>query len=175
MEYQANSLGMRDRERTRENTSGKPRAVVMGDSFVEGWGNEIGDRLTDHLETDFDREFLNFRHVRLFRDHPGVAAIQAPDQTVRPRRGAHRDSSAQRFPGQQRPPGQDRKTPPLPARDLPRLRTVLLPRQAPGPETAPRSASRASTSPCENGPPSTGSCASSAPTASATSSCSRAG
>ena len=60
VEYRSNSLGMRDRERTRENRNGKPRAVVMGDSFVEGWGNDIGDRLTDHLEADLNHEFLNF-------------------------------------------------------------------------------------------------------------------
>ena len=60
VEYEANSLGMRDRERTKENTDDKPRAVVLGDSFVEGWGNEIGERLTDHLEEDLGREFLNF-------------------------------------------------------------------------------------------------------------------
>ncbi|BDQ33189.1 SGNH/GDSL hydrolase family protein [Pseudodesulfovibrio portus] len=60
VEYRANSLGMRDRERTRENLSGKPRAVVLGDSFIEGWGNEIGERLTDNLEMDMGREFLNF-------------------------------------------------------------------------------------------------------------------
>jgi hypothetical protein len=60
VEYRANSLGMRDRERTRENLSGKPRAAVLGDSFIEGWGNEIGERLTDNLEMDMGREFLNF-------------------------------------------------------------------------------------------------------------------
>ncbi len=60
VEYKANELGMRDYERTKKNTKGAPRAVVMGDSFVEGWGNDIGERLTDHLEADFDREFLNF-------------------------------------------------------------------------------------------------------------------
>lgn len=58
VEYHANSLGMRDPERTKR--SDKPRAVVLGDSFVEGWGNEIGDRLTDHLELDLNKEMLNF-------------------------------------------------------------------------------------------------------------------
>lgn len=60
VEYRANSLGMRDYERTKKNTKDRPRAVVLGDSFMEGWGNDIGERVTDHLEMEFGREFLNF-------------------------------------------------------------------------------------------------------------------
>lgn len=57
--YQANSWGMRDRERTLE-SSGRRRMVVLGDSFTEGYGVESGKRFTDLLEKESGLEHLNF-------------------------------------------------------------------------------------------------------------------
>ena len=56
--YRSNSYGARDRERSRERSG--PRYVVLGDSFVEGWGVEEDQRLTNILERRTGREFLNF-------------------------------------------------------------------------------------------------------------------
>ncbi len=58
VEYQANSSGMRDKERALR--SDAPRVAVLGDSFVEGWGNASEDRLSDRLEAALGREVLNF-------------------------------------------------------------------------------------------------------------------
>ncbi|MBI5518755.1 MAG: SGNH/GDSL hydrolase family protein [Desulfovibrio sp.] len=58
VEYVANSLGMRDKERTLQ--SNASRVAVLGDSFIEGWGNKSEDRLTDRLEATIGREVLNF-------------------------------------------------------------------------------------------------------------------
>jgi GDSL-like Lipase/Acylhydrolase. len=58
VEYRSNSLGMRDVER--QKLSVPSRTVVLGDSFVEGWGVELGSRLSDLLERSTGREFLNF-------------------------------------------------------------------------------------------------------------------
>jgi hypothetical protein len=56
--YRANSYRARDKERTIH--SDHSRVVVLGDSFIEGWGVESQDRLTDLLEKDTGKEFLNF-------------------------------------------------------------------------------------------------------------------
>ncbi len=56
--YEANSLGMRDVER--QIKSDKKRVVVLGDSFIEGWGLELPDRLTNMFEVADGREYLNF-------------------------------------------------------------------------------------------------------------------
>lgn len=56
--YTSNSYGARDPERAR--TSAATRVVVLGDSFVEGWGMESGNRLTDLLERKSGIEHLNF-------------------------------------------------------------------------------------------------------------------
>lgn len=56
--YTTNSAGARDRERTPE--SAQPRVVVLGDSFVEGFGVEFGARLSDLLESATGVEHLNF-------------------------------------------------------------------------------------------------------------------
>jgi hypothetical protein len=53
----ANSYGARDRERSR---AGAERTVVLGDSFVEGFGVAEDRRLTNLLEKQTGREFLNF-------------------------------------------------------------------------------------------------------------------
>ena len=58
VQYSANSHGMRDVERTLK--SAEPRTVILGDSFIEGWGNELDERLSGLLETRLDSEVLNF-------------------------------------------------------------------------------------------------------------------
>ncbi len=57
--YRANAQGMRDRERLPA-SPGKPRVVVLGDSFMEGWGVATEDRLSDRLERATGFEHLNF-------------------------------------------------------------------------------------------------------------------
>ena len=56
--YTSNAYGMRDKERTMD--AGQPRVVVLGDSFIEGWGNASEDRLSNRLEAATGREVLNF-------------------------------------------------------------------------------------------------------------------
>jgi hypothetical protein len=56
--YTSNGIGARDRERERE--SHDPRVVVLGDSFVEGWGLDASRRMTDRLESATGVEHLNF-------------------------------------------------------------------------------------------------------------------
>jgi lysophospholipase L1-like esterase len=56
--YRTNSVGARDKERTVA-ASGR-RVVVLGDSFIEGWGIPDGARLTDLLESAMGIEFANF-------------------------------------------------------------------------------------------------------------------
>jgi hypothetical protein len=58
VEYDTNSYGARDKERTLHSSA--PRTVVLGDSFIEGIGVPAGERLTDDLERDTGREHLNF-------------------------------------------------------------------------------------------------------------------
>jgi hypothetical protein len=55
---QSNSYGARDRER--ELAGDTHRTVVLGDSFVEGFGVEAAERAGDLLEQKLKREFLNF-------------------------------------------------------------------------------------------------------------------
>ena len=56
--YVANSYGARDVER--EYFSDQERVVVLGDSFVEGYGVDSGDRITNLLEKDTGIPHLNF-------------------------------------------------------------------------------------------------------------------
>jgi VWFA-related protein len=56
--YVSNSVGARDRER--ESRSDDPRVVFLGDSFIEGWGLDAEQRLTDRLERATGIEHLNF-------------------------------------------------------------------------------------------------------------------
>ena len=58
VEYTTNGYGARDRERSLR--SDKPRTVVLGDSMIEGLGLPDADRLTNILEKDMGREYLNF-------------------------------------------------------------------------------------------------------------------
>jgi len=56
--YTSNSHGMRDKEVAL--SSQVPRVVVLGDSFVEGFGIEDGSRFTDRLAQKTGIEHLNF-------------------------------------------------------------------------------------------------------------------
>ena len=58
LHYQSNSYGARDRERTL--ISEVPRVVVLGDSFIEGFGLKRNARLTDRLEDATSVPHLNF-------------------------------------------------------------------------------------------------------------------
>ena len=57
IEYATNSIGARDRERTRERQA--PRVIVLGDSFAEGWGIDAKERMSDRLEASTGFEHLN--------------------------------------------------------------------------------------------------------------------
>jgi lysophospholipase L1-like esterase len=57
--YRSNSYGARDVERERRSRAPR-RVVVLGDSFVEGFGVKDDDRLTDMLEKRTGVEHLNF-------------------------------------------------------------------------------------------------------------------
>ena len=57
--YQANGQGMRDKERDLK-AHGKKRVIVLGDSFVEGWGVATEHRMSDRLEQLTGLECLNF-------------------------------------------------------------------------------------------------------------------
>ncbi|WP_126465081.1 SGNH/GDSL hydrolase family protein [Candidatus Terasakiella magnetica] len=54
----ANSYGARDKER--QKSSKDNRVVVLGDSFVEGYGVDQAKRFTDLLEAQSGVEYLNF-------------------------------------------------------------------------------------------------------------------
>ncbi len=55
-----NQFGMRDRDRTLQNLSGRKRIVLLGDSFVEGYIVEAHQRYSDILENQTHCEHLNF-------------------------------------------------------------------------------------------------------------------
>lgn len=56
--YHTNSEGMRDKPRTRQ--SDASRILMIGDSFIEGWGVPEEDRLSNRLEKYLGKEVLNF-------------------------------------------------------------------------------------------------------------------
>ena len=58
-DYDINSMGARDKERVflSKDTN---RVFVLGDSFMEGYGLAENDRLSNLLEKNTQREFLNF-------------------------------------------------------------------------------------------------------------------
>lgn len=58
VEYTTNSYGARDKERSVHST--QPRTVMLGDSFIEGFGLADQERLSNILERDTGREHLNF-------------------------------------------------------------------------------------------------------------------
>ncbi len=91
--YRTNSHGMRDAERSFKSES-EERVVVLGDSFVEGYGVEAEDRLTEAAERSSGVEFLNFgvsgdfsstQQYLLYRElvsrfeHSAVALFFLPD------------------------------------------------------------------------------------------------
>jgi len=53
-----NSYGARDKERVR--AADANRFVFLGDSFIEGWGMNEKERLSDLLEVSLNKEVLNF-------------------------------------------------------------------------------------------------------------------
>lgn len=57
--YRSNAVGARDQPRTLAAAT-HPRYIVLGDSFIEGWGVDDGERVTDRLEAITGHEFLNF-------------------------------------------------------------------------------------------------------------------
>lgn len=59
VQYASNSYGARDIEREKHSRE-LPRVVVLGDSFVEGYGATLDDRMTNVAERITSREFLNF-------------------------------------------------------------------------------------------------------------------
>ncbi len=56
--YRTNSYGARDIERVRD--SDERRVVVLGDSFIEGYGLTLTDRTTNFLELNTGMPHLNF-------------------------------------------------------------------------------------------------------------------
>jgi len=58
VKYHANSFGMRDKPRNR--ISSRSRTILLGDSFVEGYGLADGKRISNLLEAQRNREHLNF-------------------------------------------------------------------------------------------------------------------
>jgi hypothetical protein len=58
--YSSNSYGARDKERIVERQKKDFRFVVLGDSFVEGFGVESESRLTEIAERETGVEMLNF-------------------------------------------------------------------------------------------------------------------
>ncbi|MGB3616012.1 MAG: hypothetical protein WBA10_19630 [Elainellaceae cyanobacterium] len=56
--YRSNDYGARDRDRPLQ--SDDDRIVFLGDSFIEGWGVNAEDRLTDQLEGQLATPVLNF-------------------------------------------------------------------------------------------------------------------
>lgn len=57
--YSINSYGARDAERLKKSPSTN-RVVVLGDSFMEGFGVNAENRVSNILEKKLSREFLNF-------------------------------------------------------------------------------------------------------------------
>lgn len=89
--YHKNAFGARDRERNLR--SARPRTVVLGDSFVEGYGVSQAERFTDRLEAAVGKEMLNFgtsghfgptqaylqyRHLARWFDHQNVVLCVLP-------------------------------------------------------------------------------------------------
>jgi len=57
--YNINSYGARDKERNIKSTDSN-RVLVLGDSFIEGFGIEEKERFSNILEAETGTEFLNF-------------------------------------------------------------------------------------------------------------------
>ena len=113
VEYTTNSYGARDRERALHFS--QPRTIVLGDSFVEGFGVSDEQRLTNILERDTGREHLNFgtgggfsplQYALLYRslasqfDHTQVLVGVLPDNDFHEMDRAWLESN---YPGEFRP------------------------------------------------------------------------
>ncbi len=57
--YQSNSYGARDIERKKKSKHNN-RVIVLGDSYVDGWGVDLDKRMTNLIEKESGIEFLNF-------------------------------------------------------------------------------------------------------------------
>ncbi|MCB0309585.1 MAG: SGNH/GDSL hydrolase family protein [Bdellovibrionales bacterium] len=101
--YVTNSFGMRDRERQLL-LADVPRHVILGDSFVEGYGVEASQRFTDILEDRTGEEYLNFgvsgdfsstQQYLVYRElasdfsHDSVAVFLLPDNDFTDNNPAH--------------------------------------------------------------------------------------
>ncbi len=58
-DYQINSYGARDKERTKRSKEDN-RVIVLGDSYMEGYGIPEAKRFSNLLEKKTGKEFLNF-------------------------------------------------------------------------------------------------------------------
>ena len=90
--YESNSIGARDRERAFSSDAAE-RVIVLGDSFVEGFGVNYGERTSDVLEqmtgiehlnlgiTDFGtiQEWLAYERFGLRYDHTKVVLFVLPE------------------------------------------------------------------------------------------------
>ncbi len=56
--FHINNYGARDRERVKEGDTN--RILFLGDSFIEGYGLNVEERLSDRLEHALQKEVLNF-------------------------------------------------------------------------------------------------------------------
>lgn len=92
LSYRSNPYGARDQERPLK--AEEPRVVVLGDSFIEGFGLERDARLTERLEAKINIPHLNFgtsggfgpaQYLQLYRhlaksfDHDEVIVGLLPD------------------------------------------------------------------------------------------------
>jgi hypothetical protein len=111
--YDTNSYGARDVERSLH--SAQPRTIVLGDSFMEGWGLPVNERLSNLLEQRTGIEHLNFgdgggfsplQYALVYRalaskfDHTDVLVGVLPDNDFHEMDGPW---LSQKYPGQYRP------------------------------------------------------------------------
>ncbi|MDE8731362.1 hypothetical protein PZH39_16930, partial [Desulfovibrio desulfuricans] len=59
----SNAFGMRDKERTKD--ADQPRVVILGDSFIEGWGNRSEDRCSSWISSPAERLTTSERSMAL--------------------------------------------------------------------------------------------------------------
>ena len=59
--YAINSLGMREREVPRDKPAGTHRILMLGDSFTEGNGVEVGDAFPAQIQAMIDADGLGDR------------------------------------------------------------------------------------------------------------------
>jgi len=110
--YRTNSVGARDVERPER--AAEPRVVVLGDSFLEGWGVDADERVSNRLEQATGIPHLNFamshfgpyQELLVYRklakrfDHAGVVASVVPRNDfldLTPERARHMANYAYRY------------------------------------------------------------------------------